>query len=108
VRLGRRACADQSTISETLNACDGLAVSQMRQALQDIYRTHSQGISTPTTKVPGTRYRFDRVIAGRQAEHATQGYFSGQRNRRGRQLGRAGHAVWTKLFRETISRHVFT
>ena len=31
--FGRSACAGQSTISETLNACDALAVSQMRQAL---------------------------------------------------------------------------
>jgi len=41
--FGRQACADQSTISDTLNACGEENVQEMRQALQAIYRTHSQG-----------------------------------------------------------------
>ena len=41
--FGREGCADQSTVSDTLNACTDRTVGQMRQAMQEIYRIHSQG-----------------------------------------------------------------
>ena len=106
--FGRRACADQSTISETLNACDGLTVSQMRQALQDIYRTHSQGYQHAYDEgYQVLDIDLTGLMAGRQAEHATKGYFSGQRNRRGRQLGRVlatqyDEIVFEKLYPGTF------
>lgn len=106
--FGRTACADQSTISETLNACDTLAVSQMRQAVQVIYRAHSCGYR----HVYAWGYQIldidlTGLVAGRQAEQATKGYFSGQRNRRGRQLGRVlatryDEIVFEKLYPGTV------
>jgi hypothetical protein len=41
--FGRAACADQSTIQDTLNACSTENVAQMQQALTTIYRHHSRG-----------------------------------------------------------------
>ncbi|SRR5260221_3444600 len=41
--FGRPGCADQSVISDTLNACLKQIVEQMQQALQEVYRMHSQG-----------------------------------------------------------------
>ena len=41
--FGRESCADQSQVSETLNACTADNVEQMRQALQEIYRSYGQG-----------------------------------------------------------------
>lgn len=87
--FGRVGCADQSTISDTLNACSAENVDQMRRANQEIYRRHSQGyrhdyechwqvLDVDLTGMP----------AGRQGEGVTKGYFSGQKRRRGRQLGR--------------------
>ena len=106
--FGRSTCAEQSTISQTLNACDGVAVEQMRQALQAIYRAHSQGYL----------HRYERqyqvldvdltgLVAGCQAEQATKGYFSGHKNRRGRQLGRVlatqyDEIVFEKLYPGTV------
>src|SRR5881409_2346425 len=40
--FGRAACADQSTIQETLNACTTENVSQLQEALTAIYRQHSR------------------------------------------------------------------
>lgn len=87
--FGRAACADQSTISDTFNACTPANVGEMRQALQQRLRDQGQA------------YRHDYAVAwqvldgdltglpcGRGAEGATKGYFAGQKNRRGRQLGR--------------------
>lgn len=87
--FGRSACAEQSVIQETLDACSAENVTQITQALTAIYRTHSQG------------YRHDYsadwqlldvdmsgLPCGPKAAFATKGYFAKQRNRRGRQLGR--------------------
>jgi hypothetical protein len=41
--FGRSACADQSVVQDTLNACRAEQVSQFSQALTTIYRQHSQG-----------------------------------------------------------------
>src|SRR5262245_19470416 len=41
--FGRTACADQSVVQDTLNACTTEQVSQLDQALITIYRQHSQG-----------------------------------------------------------------
>ena len=101
--FGRRACADQSTVSQTLNACDAQAVNQMRQALRGIYRCHSSGY----------RHAYDvchqvldidltGLVSGQQAEQATKGYFSGQRNRRGRQLGRVLASLYDEIVFEKL------
>ena len=40
--FGRMACAEQSVIQDTLDACDAMTVQQMEQALTTIFRQHSQ------------------------------------------------------------------
>jgi hypothetical protein len=87
--FGRSSCADQSTIQATLNAASEDNVAHMRSALQEIYRTHSQGYRH--------KYRLRPHVldidllglpCGKKAALATKGYVANQRNRRGRQLGR--------------------
>ncbi len=41
--FGRRRCAEQSVISDTLDACTAVNVKQMQQAMTTIYQGHSQG-----------------------------------------------------------------
>jgi hypothetical protein len=87
--FGRAACAEQSVVQETLDACTAENVTQLEQAVDIIYRQHSQG------------YRHDYAAAwqvldadmsglpcGPKAACATKGYFAHRPNRRGRQLGR--------------------
>jgi hypothetical protein len=87
--FGRSACADQSVVQDTLNACRAEQVSQFSQALTTIYRQHSQGYTHD--------YQADWQIldvdltgmpCGKKAAFASKGYFPQQRYRRGRQLGR--------------------
>ena len=102
--FGRKRCAEQSVVQDTLNACTPENVEQMQHAMDRIYRQHSQG------------YRHDyqadfQVLdvdmsglpCGPKAAFATKGYFAKQRNRRGRQLGRVlasryGEIVVDRLF----------
>ena len=97
--FGRERCAEQSVISETLNACTAENVKQMEQALSEIYRNHSAGY----------RHNYQQQVqvldidlhgqpCGPKAAFATAGYFAHQRNRRGRQLGR----VWASWYDEVV------
>jgi hypothetical protein len=86
--FGRTGCAEQSVVQDTLDACTGENVAQMHQAIDAIFRRHSQ------------TYRHDYQLnwqvldadmtgrpCGRKAKFASKGYFAKQRNRRGRQEG---------------------
>lgn len=87
--FGRDGCADQSTISDTLNACTGENIEQMRQGLAEIYRSYGRGyrhIYSEQEQVLDVD--MSGMPAGRQGEGVEKGYFSGKRNCRGRQLGR--------------------
>jgi hypothetical protein len=87
--FGRTACAEQSVVQETLDACTAANVTQLEQALDTIFRRQSQA----------SRHNFAQgwlvldadisgLPCGPKAACATKGYFAKQRNRRGRQLGR--------------------
>ena len=87
--FGRERCAEQSVIQATLDASNAENVSQMEQAMDEIYQQHSQGY--------GHDYQQQLQIldvdmsgqpCGPKAAFATKGYFAGKRNRKGRQLGR--------------------
>ncbi len=87
--FGRATCAEQSTISDSLNACTAENVGQLREAVQEILRRDSLCAHHDYS----TRWQlFDVDVtgmpAGRQGEGVTKGYFAKQKNRRGRQLGR--------------------
>lgn len=86
--FGRTGCAEQSVVQDTLDACTAENVSQTHQAMQSIFRHHSQ------------TYRHDYQLdwqlldadmtgrpCGKKAKFASKGYFAKQRNRRGRQEG---------------------
>ncbi|MCP4207784.1 MAG: transposase [Shimia sp.] len=96
--FGREGCADQSTISETLNHCTDETVEQLRQALQTIYRTHSRGYQHDyDTGYQVLDVDMTGMPAGRQGEGVTKGYFAGQKNRRGRQLGRVVATLYDEI-----------
>jgi len=87
--FGRPVCAEQSTVSRTLNACTAENVAQVRTALIVILRRHSQSYRHDYEK----RWQvldvdLTGMPAGRQGEGVTTGYFPQAKNRRGRQLGR--------------------
>jgi hypothetical protein len=96
--FGRDGCADQSTISDTLNACTAENVEQMCQGVVEIYRRYSRGyrhiyreqeqvLDVDMTGMP----------AGRQGEGVEKGFFSGKRNCRGRQLGRVVATLYDEI-----------
>src|SRR5438270_9596385 len=87
--FGRSGCAEQSVVQETLDACTTENVEQMEQALDTIYRQHSQGFRHDYAR----EYQIldvdmSGMPCGPKAAFASKGYFAKQRNRRGRQWGR--------------------
>lgn len=102
--FGRARCAEQSVIQATLDASDAENVSQMEQAMDEIYRQHSQGY--------GHDYEQQLQIldvdmsgqpCGPKAAFATKGYFAGNRHRKGRQLG----WVLTSRYDEVVCDRTF-
>lgn len=87
--FGRRACAEQSTIQQTLNHATPDNVLQIEQAIEEILLEHSAALWHDYSK----HYQLldvdlSGLPCGKKAPFATKGYFDGQRHRRGRQLGR--------------------
>src|SRR5215210_1345787 len=87
--FGRPACAEQSVVQDTLDACTADNVTELHEAMAAIYRQHSRG----------QRHDYGRdwqildvdlsgLPCGKKAALATRGYFATPRTRQGRQLGR--------------------
>ena len=102
--VGRGACAEQSTVQQTLDACTDETVAQMEDALDEIYRQHGAGYRHDYAQ---QWQLLDADISGApcgpKAACATTGYFAKQRNRRGRQIGRVlashyGEVVVDRLY----------
>lgn len=107
--FGRTACAEQSTIQDTLNACTPDNVTQLTAAITAIYRQYSRAYHH---HYQDRRQLLDVDLSGMpcgpKADGATKGYFAKARNRRGRQLGRVvasryGEIVTDQVFAGTTS-----
>jgi hypothetical protein len=102
--FGRMACAEQSVVQETLNACTEENRKEMQQALDLIYRQHSRGYQhNYEAGFQVLDVDMSGMPCGPKAAFATRGYFAGQYHRRGRQLGRVlatqyGEVVVDRLF----------
>jgi hypothetical protein len=96
--FGRRGCAEQSVVQETLDACSATNVKQMEQATREIFHTHSlayrhnykqrwQVLDVDMTGLP----------CGAKSVKADKGYFSKDGIRHGRQLGRVIAAEYEEV-----------
>jgi hypothetical protein len=102
--FGRSACAEQSTLHETLNASTGENVYELREALKVIYQKNGEAYRHEyESKSQVLDIDLSAMVSGEQAEGATKGYFSGHKNKRGRQLGR----VVASLYGEIVSEKLY-
>ena len=102
--FGRDKCADQSTISATLNKCDGKNVIEMKNACREIYRQYGQGYRHHYSKsLQILDADMSGMPAGRQGEGVEKGYFAKQKNKRGRQMGR----VYASLYDEIVAEQLY-
>ncbi|MGH3146189.1 MAG: transposase [Rubrobacter sp.] len=101
--FGRESCAEQSTVSDTLDAFDGRAVEGLREAVEAIHRGHSRifahdfGREMLVVEVDLTG-----LAASARAEGSTKGYFPHKRNRRGRQLARVSAPRYGEILFEKL------
>ncbi len=100
--FGRAACAEQSVVQDTLDACTAENVQQMHEALDVIYREHGHGYHHDYRR---RWLLLDVDLTGRpcgkKAALATKGYFSGKRSCYGRQVG---HVLATEYQEVVVSR----
>lgn len=101
--FGRLCCAEQSTVSETINAVSAENIREMQSFLQSVYRAHSlcyrhdygKGKLVLDIDLTG-------MLAGKTAEGSEKGYFSGERNGRGRQVGRVYAGQYDEILVEKL------
>jgi len=88
--LGSKGWVDQSLVSTTLNRCSAQNVEEMRQSLNALLAQHGQCVHHFEHQRTPLLLDIDLtgLLAGRQGEGATKGYFSGHPGSRGRQLVR--------------------
>src|SRR5438445_2689481 len=80
--FGRSRCAEQSVVQQTLDACTPENVSQMEQALDSIYRQHSQGYQHDyMAQWQMLDVDMSGLPCGPKATFESLGYFAKQRNR---------------------------
>jgi len=102
--FGRSACAEQSVVQETLDACTAENVTQLQQALDEIYQQHSQGYQhNYDAHFQLLDVDMSGLPCGPKAAFATRGYFAGQYHRRGRQVGR----VLATAYEEVVVDRLF-
>jgi len=103
IAFGRKSCADQSVTSTTLNACHEINVEQMQSVLSKIYQEFGQGYHHEYEK---KHLLLDidltGLLAGKQTEGSSKGYFSGSKNARGRQLGRVMASQYDEIICEQL------
>ena len=103
--FGRHSCAEQSSVSRTLNACASEQVQQMREAGQAIFRKHSRSYRhNYVQEYQWLDVDMTGLLAGKQGEGVTKGFFSDKRGKRGRQVGR----VLATLYNESVVDRLYT
>ncbi len=74
--FGRRRCAEQSVVQDTLNACTAENVNQMEQAMDVIYRKLGQGYQHDyRASLHLLDVDMSGMPCGKKAAFATKGYF---------------------------------
>lgn len=102
--FGRSACAEQSTVQDTLDACTRTNVEQLEKAVRQIYQHFSRGYLHNYNQRPQLLdLDFTPKPCGKQAEGACKGYFGRQRNHFGRQVG----SVNATYYQETVVERLY-
>lgn len=87
--FGRTACAEQSVVQETFNACTGRNVAEMESALNEIFRAHSRSFSHDyESSLQLLDVDLTGMPCGKSGELALKGYFGEGNIRYGRQMCR--------------------
>jgi len=102
--FGCKRCAEQSVVSRTLSACTQEDVAAMREAQEELLHQHGQCVQHHRQHETPLLLDLDLtgLLAGRQGEGVTKGYFSGKRGARGRQLGRVLASDYDEIVLERL------
>jgi hypothetical protein len=102
--FGRRSCAEQSVVQETLNACSEHNVSEMESALNAIFRAHSRSFSHDYENgLQLLDVDLTGMPCGKSGEMALRGYFGEGNIRYGRQMCR----VVAPHYEEVVADRLF-
>ena len=101
---GRKSCADQSSVQETLSACTELNITQMQQVLRNIYQRLGKASNHPFTTGP---LILDIDLTGlpcsKNYAGASKGYFANaKKGTTGRQLCRVNASQYDEIVYQKV------
>jgi len=96
--FGRNACADQSVVQATLNACTSTNVAQMMRAMDTITQQHSLAFRHDfSSAMLLIDIDLTGLLCGKKCEDAAKGYQAEAGIRWGRQMGRVIAAQYEEV-----------
>lgn len=101
--FGRKSCAEQSVVQETLDACTSKNIAEMKRAFKALLQRHSRAYRHPYKKrLQLLDVDMTGLPCGRTAERASKGYFANHPHRYGRQMARVIAAQYEEIISDCV------
>lgn len=101
--FGRRSCAEQSVVQETLDACTSKNIAEMKRAFKALLQRHGRAYRHPyEERLQLLDVDMTGLPCGRQAEKASKGYFANKPHRYGRQMARVIAAHYEEIISDCV------
>ena len=101
--FGRKGCAEQSVVQETLDACTSQNIGEMKRAFKALLQKHGRAYRHP---YPARLQLLDVDVTGlpcgRLSEKASKGYFANKPHRYGRQMARVIAAHYEEIISDCV------
>lgn len=101
--FGRKSCAEQSVVQETLDACTSQNVAEMKRAFKALLQKHGRAYRHPyQERLQLLDVDVTGLPCGRLSEKASKGYFANKPHRYGRQMARVIAAHYEEIISDCV------
>lgn len=101
--FGRKGCAEQSVVQETLDACTSQNIAEMKRAFKALLQRHGRAYRHPyKERLQLLDVDMTGLPCGRSAECASKGYFANKPHRYGRQMARVIAAHYEEIVADCV------
>lgn len=101
--FGRKGCAEQSVVQETLNACTSQNIAEMKRAFKALLQRHGRAYRHPyKERLQLLDVDMTGLPCGRNAEKASKGYFANKPHRYGRQMARVIASYYEEIISDCV------
>jgi hypothetical protein len=101
--FGRKGCAEQSVVQETLDACTSNNISEMKRAFKELLQKHGRAYRHPyKERLQLFDVDMTGLPCGRLSEKASKGYFANKPHCYGRQMARVIASHYEEIISDCV------